>query len=107
MGQSKHHIRKSETDIKLQETDIFVSFDVTSLFTRVLVEDTIQILSQHFQKETIDLIQYILTTTYFVMTAHFKKRQNSTNMWRHGQEEVQNFLLPLNLHPNIKYTMEI
>jgi hypothetical protein len=28
-------------------------------------------LSQHFQKETTDLIQYILTTTYFVHDGRF------------------------------------
>jgi hypothetical protein len=35
-------------DIKLQEMDIFVNFDVVLLFTRVSLEDTIQILSQYF-----------------------------------------------------------
>ena len=41
------------------------------LFTRVPLEDRIHMLSQHFQKETKGLIQYILTTTYFVHDGTF------------------------------------
>jgi hypothetical protein len=136
-------------DIKLQETNILVSFDIALLFTRVPMEDTIQILSQHFQKEITHLIPYILTTTYFAYDGTFYEQTDGTTMdsplapvilniylesferqavdtgskepthwyryientfmvWPHGVEELQNFLLhPNNLHPNIKFMMEI
>jgi hypothetical protein len=54
IGQSIHHITNSKSfvnklcSIKLQDTDMLVSIDVMSLFTRVPLEDTLHMLSQHF-----------------------------------------------------------
>jgi hypothetical protein len=59
VGQSNCHIRNSEAfvqklqSIKLQETDILVSFDVVLLFTKVPLEDTIQLLSAKFNRQVI------------------------------------------------------
>jgi hypothetical protein len=56
VGQSEYHIKYSEAfvqklqSIKLEETDILVSFDVISLFTKVPLDDTIQLLSGHFNR---------------------------------------------------------
>ena len=55
VGNSIHHIRNSETfiqklkKIQLQEKALLVSISVTSLFTRVPLEDTLQVLSSTFQ----------------------------------------------------------
>jgi hypothetical protein len=71
VGQSNHHIKNSETFVQnlessnLQETDILVSFDVVSLFTKVPLEDALQLLSQHLYKQTVSLIRHVLTTTHF------------------------------------------
>ena len=67
-------------DIKLQETDILVSFDIALLFTRVPMEDTIQILSQHFQKEITYLIPYIFTITYFAYDGTFCEQTDGITM---------------------------
>jgi hypothetical protein len=77
VGQSDHHIRKSEAfvkklqTIKLQETDILVSFDVVSLFTKVPLEDTIQLFTAKFSKQTVELFRHVLTTTYFFYDGSF------------------------------------
>jgi hypothetical protein len=43
-----------------------VSFRVISIFTEVLLEDMLQLLSHHFHDQTIILIRQALTTTYFL-----------------------------------------
>jgi hypothetical protein len=65
VGQSEHHITDKIQNISLQKTDILVSFDVVSLFTKVPVEDMLQLLSQHFNNQTTGLITQVLTT-YFL-----------------------------------------
>jgi hypothetical protein len=72
VGQSDHHIRNSEVfvlklqPIKLHEMDILVSFDVVLLFTKAPLDDTLQLLSGQFHKQTADLIRHVLTTTHFL-----------------------------------------
>jgi hypothetical protein len=86
VGESDHHIRKSEAfvkklqAIKLQETDILVSFDVVSLFTRVPLEDTIQLLTAKFSKQTVDLFRHVLTTTYFLYDGSFYDQKDGVAM---------------------------
>jgi hypothetical protein len=72
VGHSSFHIRNSGTFIQklsavyLQETDILVSFEILSLFTKVSLEDTPWLLIQHFHDWTISLFKQVLTTTYFL-----------------------------------------
>jgi hypothetical protein len=55
VGNSIHHIRNSEAfiqkvkEIQLQEKALLVSFIVTSLITRVPLEDTLHVLSSTFR----------------------------------------------------------
>jgi hypothetical protein len=48
-----------------------VSFDVVSLFTSVPPEDTLQLLQQHIDNQTISLFKQLLTTTYFLYDGAF------------------------------------
>jgi len=48
-----------------------VSFDVVSLFTKVPVEDSLTLLSQHFKEETLALYKHVLTSTYFCVESQF------------------------------------
>jgi hypothetical protein len=57
--------------IKLQETYILVSFNMLSLFTNIPLEDTLQMLSQHFHSQTISLFRQVLTTTYVLYDGAF------------------------------------
>lgn len=43
-----------------------MSFDVVALFTCVPLEDTLQILSQKFHRETVELLKQVLANTYFL-----------------------------------------
>jgi len=40
-----------------------ISFDVVSLFTKVPVEDSLTLLSQHFYKDILALFKHVLTST--------------------------------------------
>jgi hypothetical protein len=51
--------------------DILVSFDVVLLFTKVPLDDTIQLLSAKFNKQTVDLFRHVMTTTYFLYDGSF------------------------------------
>jgi hypothetical protein len=86
VGQSDCHIRNSETfmqklqSIKLQEMDILMSFDMVLQFTKVPLEDTIQLLSEKFDKHAVDLFRHILTTTYFLYDSSFYNQKDGVAM---------------------------
>jgi hypothetical protein len=77
VGQLNSHIKNSEVFVQelksiiLQETDILVSFDVVSLFTKVPLEDTMQLLSQHLDEQMVVLVRHVLTTTNFLYNDSF------------------------------------
>jgi hypothetical protein len=155
VGHFPSHIRNSEGFIQklnticLQKSGILVIFDVVSLFTKVPLEDTLQLLQQHFHNQTICLFKQVLTTTYFLYDGAFYDRTDGVTMgsslapvianyymehfeqqaistasrrpthwyryvddtfvvWPHGEEELHHFLIHLNnIHPNIKFMMEV
>jgi len=155
IGHAPSHIRNSEgfiqklNTIRLQQSDILVSFNVVSLFTKVLLEDTLRLLLQHFHNQTISLFKQVLTTTYFLYDGAFYNQTDGVTMgsplapvianyymehfkqlaismasrkpthwyryvddtfvvWPHREEEFHDFLNHLNnIHPNIKFTMEV
>jgi hypothetical protein len=86
VGYSPSHIRNSEdfthklNTISLKESDILVSFDVVSLFTRVPLEDTLLLLQQHFHDKTISLFKQVLTTTYFTYNGAFYDQTDGVAM---------------------------
>jgi hypothetical protein len=77
VGYSPSHNKNSEdiihklNTISLKESDILVSFDMVSLFTRVPLEDTLLLLQQHFHDQTISLFKQVLTTTYIIYDGAF------------------------------------
>jgi hypothetical protein len=86
VGHSPSHIRNSEDFIQklnticLQKSDILVSFDVVSLFTKVPLEDTLQLLQQYFHNQTICLFKQVLTTTYFLYDGAFYNHTDGVAM---------------------------
>jgi hypothetical protein len=48
-----------------------VSFDVVSLFTRVPIVESFNILSQHFSEDILALFSHVLTSTYFSFGRQF------------------------------------
>ena len=76
-GKSAHHVKNSFHFIEILKTlkikpgDLMVSFDVVSLFTKVPVEESLTLLSQHFNKEILSLYKHVLTSTYFCVDGQF------------------------------------
>jgi hypothetical protein len=67
---SEAFVQNSQS-IKVQVTDILVSFDVVSLFTKFPLYDIIQLLSPKFNKQTVDLFRHVLTKKYFLYDGSF------------------------------------
>jgi hypothetical protein len=86
VGHFPSHIKYSEdfihklNTISLSESDILVSFDVVSHFTRVPLEDTLLLLKQHFHDQIIDLFKQVLTTTYFMYDCAFYDQNDGVAM---------------------------
>jgi len=55
---------------------MLVSFDVVSLFNKIPLEDTIQLLSEKFNKQRVDLFRHVLTTTYFLHCGCFYNQKD-------------------------------
>ena len=55
--------------IRLRPTDLFVSFDVESLFTQVPIKDTLNVIkvSHEVFSDLIPLIEHCLTIAYFFL----------------------------------------
>ncbi|KAG8222145.1 hypothetical protein J437_LFUL000727, partial [Ladona fulva] len=55
VGHNKHHVQNSAqfvttlANLKLDPNDILVSFDVESLFTNIPIQDSMDILKDHFE----------------------------------------------------------
>jgi hypothetical protein len=63
VGLAEHHTKISASfipklrTIYLQKTNILASFNMVSLFTKVPLNDTLQLLEQHFKNKMMDLFQ--------------------------------------------------
>jgi hypothetical protein len=98
VGQLNRHIKLAGICsgikiINLQETDILVSFDVVSLFTKVPLEDTMQLLSQHLDKQMVVLVRHVLTTTYFLYNGSFYDQKDGAAMGSPLAPVVANFYM--------------
>jgi hypothetical protein len=94
---SEHLITNSEPSVQklhtinLQHSDILVSFDAISLFTKVPHKETLQLLGQQFNNTTSDLLQQFLISTHFLHNDKFHNLRNGVTMgWfagcaSHGQ----------------------
>jgi hypothetical protein len=57
-----------------------VSFDAVSLFTKVPVEESLTLLSQHFKDEILALYKHVLTSTYFCVDGQFYEQTDEVAM---------------------------
>jgi retron-type reverse transcriptase len=51
-----------------------VIFDVVSLFTKVPIKETMDLLGRHFEEDTLRLFRYVLTTSYFSFNGQFSEQ---------------------------------
>ncbi|XP_011861533.1 PREDICTED: uncharacterized protein LOC105558445 [Vollenhovia emeryi] len=70
------------TKIKTKRNDILVSFDVVSLFTKVPVQDTLDIIktSKEIPSNLFPLIEHCLTSTYFQFQGEFFEQTTEAAM---------------------------
>jgi len=57
-----------------------VNFDVVSLFTKVLIADSLELLSNHFEDDDLALIKHILTSTYSCFDGQFYEQMDGAAM---------------------------
>jgi hypothetical protein len=67
-----------------------VSFDIVSLFTKVPIRETMDLLGRHFEEDVLGLFRHVLTTSYFTFNGQFYEQTISTervasvsNSWKH------------------------
>jgi hypothetical protein len=51
-----------------------VSFDTLSLFNRVPIKETVELLGWHFEEDVLRLFCHILTTSYFTSNGQFYRQ---------------------------------
>jgi hypothetical protein len=66
----------------LDEHDIMVSFDVVSLFTKILVPEALDIISKLVNSKTFNLIEIYLISTFFSFKGTFYEKTKGTT-WDH------------------------
>ncbi|KAK9874835.1 hypothetical protein WA026_005651 [Henosepilachna vigintioctopunctata] len=76
---SSHFIEKLKL-INVRDTDILVSFDVVSLFTKVPVTDALLKIDRIFPRDISTLFRHVLTTTYFQYNNVFYEQKDGVAM---------------------------
>jgi len=70
-----------------------VSFDVVSLFTKVPVEESLTLLKQHFNNETLALYKHMVTSTYFCIDGQFYEQTDGVAMGSTLSPVIANFFM--------------
>jgi len=89
---SFHFIRILES-LKIKPGDLMVGFDVVSLFTKVPVEESLTLLSQHFNKDILALYKHVLTSTYFRIDGQFYEQTDGVAMGSPLSPVIANFYM--------------
>jgi hypothetical protein len=77
LGHSPHHVENSIefvqvlSSVQVDTRDKMVSFDIVSLFTRVPIKVSMDLLGRHFEDDVLGLFRHILTTSYFTFNGQF------------------------------------
>ena len=72
------HFVRSMDNLKVEEGDILITFIVVSIFTRVPVDDAIEIIERFIEKDTTSLVKICLKSTYYIFRGIFSYKQNGT-----------------------------
>jgi hypothetical protein len=57
-----------------------VSFDITSLFTKVPIKETMDLLGRHCEEDVLGRIRHVLTTSYFIFNGQFRGQTDGVAM---------------------------
>ncbi|XP_046399906.1 uncharacterized protein LOC124166418 [Ischnura elegans] len=99
VGLCEHHIKNSAefvqtlSEIHVEKTDLLVSLDVVSLFTRVPLTDTLCLLERKFEPDTVKLFHHVLTSTYFQFNGEFFEQAEGVAMGSPLSPAVANFFM--------------
>ncbi|XP_018574499.1 uncharacterized protein LOC108913431 [Anoplophora glabripennis] len=143
VGRTEYHVKNAGDfidrirGIELQPGDILVSFHVTSLFTKVPVDEALEklhrrLIAEEKGESLMELAKVCIKSTFFAFRDQFyeqtkgafeKKALKSTTLkpkcwyryvddtfiiWPHGRNTVADFLDHINgIHPDIQFTMEV
>jgi retron-type reverse transcriptase len=70
-----------------------VSFDIVSLFTKVPIRKTMDMLGRHFEEEVLDLFRHVLTTSYFTFNGQFYGQRDGVAMGSPLSPVIANFYM--------------
>ncbi|XP_054721210.1 uncharacterized protein LOC129230991 [Uloborus diversus] len=99
IGLSSSFIRDSSDfvqkiqSISLQLSDLLISFDVVSLFTKVPVEDALQLITPLFPPDIAAHFKHVLTTTYLKWNTKFYEQRDGVAMGNPLSPVVANFYM--------------
>ena len=99
VGVSDHHVKnslefvKTIKGIRVDTTDILVSLDVVSLFTCVPLADTMRLLAERFDSDTVKLFHHVLTSTYFSFDGEYYEQTEGVAMGSPLSPAVANFYM--------------
>lgn len=85
LGNTKAHVCNSVMteildSLVLGPSDRLVSLDVVSLFTRDLLKATLELLTTLFPETTIQMFEFVLTSTYYTYRGEFYEQVKGVAM---------------------------
>ena len=98
-GNSAHHVKNPFQfvqilkSLRVRPKDLMVSFDVVSLFTNVLIVDSLELLSYHFEDDVLALFKHVLTSTYFCFNGQFYEQTDGVAMGSPLSPVIANFFM--------------
>jgi hypothetical protein len=98
-GNSAHHVKNSFQfiqileSLRVQQEDLMVSFNVMSLFTNVLIVDSLELLSHHFEDDILALFKHKVTSTYFCFDGQFYEQTDRVAMGSSLSPVIVNFFM--------------
>lgn len=87
-----HFVQKLK-DLKLEPSDITVSFDVVSLFTRVPLGESMDLIKESFPPDIAELFRVCLTGSYFLWNGNYYEQTEGVAMGSPISPIIANFFM--------------
>jgi hypothetical protein len=81
------------SSLQVDTRDIMVSFDIVSLFTKVPIKETMDLLGSHFEEDILGLFRHVLTTSYFTFNGQFYRQTYGVAMGSLLSPVIVNFYM--------------
>jgi hypothetical protein len=99
MGHSPYQVQNSTEfvhvfgSLQVDTRDIMVSFDVVSLFTKVPIQEIVDLLGRHFEEGILQTFRHVLTTSYFTFNGQFYEQTDGVAMSSPLPPVIDNFYM--------------